>query len=144
MEYAETHDGRFPRGESSPEASLSLLFRAGLVDANTLRGMTIPEKTTRRILDSGQLLDSRSCGWHYVEGLTTSDNPQLALLWCKEPLAHNGSRLKNGSREVITVDGFRTSVPAAGWPKFLKDQERMMEQRSGPEKSGSAAGPGGD
>ncbi len=68
MEYAESHDGRFPHGESSPEASLSLLYKEGL-SANTLRGMIVPEKTTRSILESGHLLTPETCGWHYVEGL---------------------------------------------------------------------------
>ena len=95
--------------------------------------MTVPLDTTRRILESGQLLDAKSCGWHYVEGLTKSDDPRLALLWCKEALQHNGSRGKSGSREVLTVDGFRTSISAAKWPEFLENQKQLLENRSASE-----------
>lgn len=128
--YAEDHGGIFPRGESSPEASLSLLYKEGL-DANALRGMTVPEETTRALLESGHLLTPTTCGWHYVEGLTKSDDPQLALLWCKEALQHDGSRGKSGSREVIMLDGSRTSISAAKWPGFLANQKKLLEKRSG-------------
>ena len=105
-------------------------------DANMLRGMTVPLETTRRVLENGQLLDAKSCGWHYVEGLTKSDNPQLALLWCKEALQHDGSRGKSGSREVLRVDGRRTSISAAKWPDFLANQKQLLEKRSASEING--------
>ena len=136
MEYAETHEGRFPQGESSPEASLSLLYKDHLTDANTLRGMTVSEKTTRRVLESGQLLTASSCGWHYVEGLTKSDNSQLALLWCKEPLDHDGRHDQSGARQVIRVDGSTDSVSAAKWSKFLEIQNQLIQNRSASEKTG--------
>ena len=46
-QYAEAHRGRYPAGESSPEASLSLLYRSHLIDANLIRGMTVPEVSVR-------------------------------------------------------------------------------------------------
>ncbi|MEO5917676.1 MAG: hypothetical protein ABIS50_25825 [Luteolibacter sp.] len=135
-DYAEAHGGRFPHGESSPEASLSLLYKEEGLDANTLRGMTVPEKTTRAILESGHLLTPATCGWHYVEGLTKSDDPRLALLWCKEPLQHDGSRGKSGAREVVRVDGDRSSVSGDQWTEFLKEQQQLMEKRSASEIAG--------
>lgn len=99
-EYADDHEGKFPAGESSGEASLSLLYREQLLDAYTLRGMTVPEKRVRAILDNGGLLGPTTCGWNYVPGLTKADNPELAILWCKEALGHNGDRNSRNGRTV--------------------------------------------
>src|SRR6478609_3433024 len=58
LNYADRHGGWFPRGEKSPEASLSLLYRddPDSVNANLLRGKTVPEDAVRARLDAGQLL----------------------------------------------------------------------------------------
>jgi hypothetical protein len=100
-QYAEEHGGRYPAGESSPEASLSLLCRSNCLDPGTIRGMTVPERTVRRILEGGGLLGPDSCGWQYLDGLTQADDPRLALLYCKQALGHNGQRTKDGGRQVV-------------------------------------------
>ena len=81
-EYAASHGGAFPAGQSSPEASLSLLYtNVDGVTAELLRGKTVPEPLVRQILSHGGLLEPDSCGWHYVEGLKTDDDPRLAIFW---------------------------------------------------------------
>jgi hypothetical protein len=92
--------------------------------------MTIPEDTTRSTLEAGGLLSPDSCGWHYVEGLTEADDRRLAMLWCKEPLGHNGNRTKDGGREVIFVGGNIQWISGAGWPAFLDEQQRLFAERS--------------
>ena len=64
VRYADEHGGKFPSGETSPEASLSLLHRAYPEDvgANLLRGKTVPEITVQQILDRGDLLGPETCG----------------------------------------------------------------------------------
>src|SRR6185437_874944 len=94
--YAGDHAGHYPAGESTREASLSLLCRSNYINAYTIRGMTVPEKTVRNILDAGGLLGPDTCGWHYSDGLTRADDPRIALLYCKQPLGHNGQRTKDG------------------------------------------------
>jgi hypothetical protein len=128
--FAGDHNGRYPDGESSAEASLSLLYRSGESDPYTLRGMTIPEKTTRTILEGGGLLSPETCGWHYTPGLTKADNPKLALLWCKEPLGHNGQRTKGGGRQVVFVGGMVEWVSETNWSNFLIEQKRLLAERS--------------
>ena len=127
-QYAEEHGGRYPAGESSPEASLSLLYKSDQIDPYTLRGMIVPEETTRRILESGRLLSAESCGWHYVPGLTQADDSQLALLWCKEALGHNGQRTKDGGRQVVFVDSDVRWVSGAKWASFLEEQKQLQSK----------------
>lgn len=134
--YAEEHGGRYPAGESSAEASLSLLYRSGLIDAYILRGMTIPEKKTRSVLQAGRLLSPESCGWHYVAGLTRADDGQIALLWCKEALGHNGERTKDGGREVVLVGARREWIHGTNWKAFLEEQKELLEKRSAGARAG--------
>lgn len=127
--YAKEHDGHYPGGEKSAEASLSLLHRSGDLDPGTLRGMTIPEGVARSVLEGGGLLSPESCGWHYVDGLTRADDRELALLWCKEPLGHNGDRSRDGRRQVVFVGGDVRWISEARWAAFLDDQERRLALR---------------
>ncbi|MDB4637304.1 hypothetical protein OAF24_00210 [bacterium] len=116
-DYADRHGGKFPRGGSSPEASLGLLYPH---DANAylLSGKRAPPEQTEKVLVSGGTLTPETCGWHYVEGLTIDDNPELALFWCKEPLGHNGE-LSEG-HIVWEINAIKEFIPLDEWDQFLK------------------------
>jgi hypothetical protein len=124
LDYADQHDGWFPRGEASPEASLSLLYRTNPDLVNVLRGKTVPDSVVRARLESGELLTPDTCGWHYVEGLKKDDDPRLALFWDKAGLGHNGERLA-GYRNVMLINGTVESVPSDRWDQFLYEQEKL-------------------
>jgi len=108
-------NGKFPAGGGTPEASLSLLF-SNYVDAYTLRGKTVPSNVTQAALRETGRLGPDSCGWHYVEGLTDSDDAQIAILWDKVGLGHNGERIKGGGHEVCYLDGSHRFIRASKWP----------------------------
>lgn len=129
-QYAEENGGRFPSGGATPEASLSLLYRSNYLDAYVLRGMTVPEKIVRGILEAGGVLGPESCGWHYVPGLTRADDADLALLWCKMPLGHNGQRMKDGGRQVVFIGRGIEWISGDKWPAFLSEQQALLEHRS--------------
>jgi hypothetical protein len=133
--YADANHGMFPRGGKTPEASLSLLAKQGLSFADDprdtveiLRGKTAPVASVRERLQTGQLLDPVTCGWHYVEGLRQSDNPEIAIAWDKIGLGHNGER-SQGAHEVLFVDGSRRMVSVTEWPDFLANQKRFLAAR---------------
>ncbi len=134
MEYADKHDGWFPRGEATPEASLSLLYRQDPGLAYTLPGKTVPDSVVVARLESGQLLSPETCGWHYVEGLRKDDDPKLALFWDKVWLGHNGQRRSDGGHEVCFVSGRIDWVPGAQWQQFLAEQERLRGELKRPPK----------
>ena len=135
-QYALDHGGIYPKGEITPEASLSLLCRSNYLDAYTIRGMTVPEKQVRRILERGELLGPNDCGWHYVEGLTQADDPRLALLYCKEALGHNGNRTEDGGRQVVLVSGIEW-ISGDKWPAFLQQQKELLQARGERAKAGA-------
>jgi hypothetical protein len=69
--------------------------------------------------------------------LTLADNPHIGVLWCKEPLGHNGERRKDGGRQVVFVgqQGIQF-VTGADWPAFLRMQEELLKHRDERETSG--------
>lgn len=130
-DYARDHRGFLPAGESSPEASLSLLYHEGYgVSAETLRGKTVPLAVTEAALDNGGLLDPNSCGWHYVEGLTLADNPEIAVVWDKVGLGHNGQQLPDGGHEVVFLSGDNGIISGSDWPAFLTKQAALLAART--------------
>lgn len=124
LTYAEEHDGWFPRGEATPEASLSLLADGEPAMASLLCGKTKSKKVAEEILRQGQLLSPETCDWHYVEGLRKDDDRRLALFWDKIGLGHNGDRLSDEGHYVGLISG-RTWISAAEWPKFIAEQREL-------------------
>jgi hypothetical protein len=134
QEYALNNNGRFPAGQPTAEASLSLLYKSNYVNAYLLRGMIPSEKAVQTVLSRGGVLAPDSCGWQYVAGLTSADDPKIAILWCKAALGHNGQRTKDAGREVLFLGG-REWVSGADWPKFLRDQQVLLNKRTLREKT---------
>lgn len=126
--YALDHNGHFPTGGDTPEASLGLLY-SNYVDAYTLRGKTVPLRVTEAALRQNGKLGPDSCGWHYVEGLPESDSPQIAIVWDKVGLGHNGERIKVGGHEILYLDGSHRVISALKWPEFLEEQKQLHAQR---------------
>ncbi|WP_020472658.1 hypothetical protein [Zavarzinella formosa] len=130
LNYADQHDGWFPKGEATPEASLSLLHRNSPeeVSANLLRGKTVPVEVVQARLDAGDLLTPETCGWHYVEGLRPGDDSRLALFWDKAGLGHNGERQYGGRHWVTLLDGSISCIPGEKWEEFLAEQDRLKSE----------------
>ena len=138
--YAESHQGRFPAGESCPEASLSLISREHLgIGPEVLCGKTIPAERARRVLDRGDLLGPDTCDWHYVEGLTLADDPRIAILWDKIGLGHFGERLSGGGHSIWRLRDGEEVVSDADWPQFLKEQSQLIAARTESAKKGVPA-----
>jgi hypothetical protein len=125
--YAEENNGLFPAGQSSPEASLSLLYRAQSVPAEVLRGKTVPEGVVEKILRGGGVLGPDTCGWHYVEGLNTNDDLRIALIWDKVGLGHDGQNMN--CHEVLFLNGERQFIPKSRWDSFLAEQSELLANR---------------
>ena len=103
-EYAQNNRGHYPTGQASPEASLSLLYRSNYIDANTLRGMTVPEITVSRILKSGGVLGPDTCGWQYIDGLTyADDNREWQSCTANRPWDTTGNGARGDGRSYLLV-----------------------------------------
>jgi hypothetical protein len=128
ISYAHDHDGKFPTGGATPEASLSLLYPEHL-DASVLRGKGYPEGPAQELLESGKPLTPETCGWHYVDGLhmVEGGGSKFAIAWDKIGLDHNSGYLPEGGHSVIFMDGHEFIVREADWSRFIASQERAWE-----------------
>jgi hypothetical protein len=126
--YAWNNGGAYPKGEATPEASLSLLY-PDYANEWVLQGKTVPLEVVKAILERGDRLGPDSCGWHYVEGLRQDDDG-LALCWDKIGLGHNGERLAEGGHYVLFVKRGREYIEGANWQAFLKEQDTLLKERS--------------
>jgi hypothetical protein len=134
--YADEHNGKFPAGQATPEASLSLLAKDDTNMLYILRGKTVPLLVTEKAYKRDGLLGPESCGWHYVEGLTEADNAEIAIVWDKVGLGHNGQRFKGGGHEVVWLDGSVSYIMSVEWPSFLKKQEKLLAARTEKQREG--------
>jgi len=132
QQYADNHDGAFPSGGPTPEASLSLLYsNVDWVTPDLLRGRTVPETVVKEALKRDGRLGPDSCGWHYVEGLRVDDDPGLAIFWDKIGLGHNGRRLSRPGHTVLFIGSMgRRFIPESDWQRFLSEQARLLQQRT--------------
>jgi hypothetical protein len=135
--YAQANGGFFPAGGGCPEASLSLLYR-GLygIDGSYLCGKTKSAEKAEEILKRGGLLGPDTCDWHYVEGLTLSDDHRLAIVWDKIGLGHNGQRLPQGGHSVSRLGNWQEVIPASQWQQFLDEQKRLLATKAKAAKKG--------
>ena len=124
-EYAQTHGGKFPAGEATPEASLSLL---GEGHGYLLVPRDKSETVVEQMLARGELLGPDTCGWNYTEGLCVDSNSGLALFWDKEGLNEMGGRLGGGGHLVTTVGRGIEYIPASRWDSFLEEQRRLLAE----------------
>ena len=129
--YSNKYGEHFPAGKESPEASLSLLYTEGFLEVpNLLAGKSVMPDKAEKILKAGGLMDSESCSWHYVEGLTENDSADLAILWDKDlGLGHHSDRTSDGSTEVIFIDCNTKYIKPSEWNDFLKKQEELHKQK---------------
>ncbi|BDS08131.1 hypothetical protein NT6N_31710 [Oceaniferula spumae] len=126
-EYAEDHDGNYPSA-GGEAASLALLVDYGM-PVKFLAGKSVSPSDTEKYYAQHGTLSDEVCGWHYVEGLKNTDPSELAIMWPKVPLGHNGERLKRPAYEVIFIDGSIRYIEVTKWQGFLADQERLRTSR---------------
>lgn len=126
-QYAGSHGGWLPYGESSPESSLSLLC---VEDTNVLAnvgGKHVPPAVVRSAWEETGRLGPESCGWHYVEGLRQDDDPMIAAAWDKVVgIDHFGQRRRGFAREVVYLDGSAAGISMKNWPQFALEQREKL------------------
>jgi hypothetical protein len=127
--YAQIHDGHYPTGGGSPEASLHFLYRDGIADPEMLAGAIDP-KLVREHLENGLVLDRQTCGWHYVEGLTLRDDWRIAILWNEDSSDRVASGTQNAHLVVYLQDPSVHVVAARDWQRFLDEQQALLKLRT--------------
>jgi hypothetical protein len=130
--YARDNSGRFPTHTNGygdallllapVYASWSLLTGPGGYDA----------EADKHWKQSGANVPESECGRVYVQGLTETNNAEIAILFDKVPTpggdhCHGLKRLTAPlCRDVLLLDGSRQTTPESKWSEFAKNQIKLL------------------
>jgi hypothetical protein len=130
MQYALDHAGRFPEHTNGYGAALLLLVPTN-ANWSVLTGPGYDSDADKKWLGTGAGVPESECGRVYVQGLSTSSNPEIAILFDKLPSpgdhCHLLNRLRAGPRrDVCFVSGEWKSMAEREWPEFAKRQIELL------------------
>jgi hypothetical protein len=130
LTYAEDHGGQFPYSTNGYGNALLLLTpeRSWFYFIN---GPGYDNSPFEEAFDTGGRVDERRCGRVYVQGLSKTNDPKIAVLFDKVAAppdhCHFPRRLWAGFvREVCFVDGDWRAIPVGRWPEFARQQIELL------------------
>ncbi|MDB6109472.1 MAG: hypothetical protein JWR69_1222 [Pedosphaera sp.] len=121
--YAADHEGRFPYHTNGYGDALLLLTDTWLP---SLTGPGYSAEPFERASKTGQHLLEVECGRVYVQGLSGTNNPEIALLFDKAPTpggdhCHLLARLTRPlCREVWTIGSDHRTIQESKWPEYAR------------------------
>lgn len=127
--YASDHAGRLPSHTNGYGDALSLLRE--YTQADILTGPGYSANVFREAWASTSHVDEALCGRIYVQGLSETNDGNIALLFDKVAAppdhCHFPRRLWAGFvREVCFIDGAWRAVPVEAWPDFAGKQIDLL------------------
>lgn len=129
--YAADNAGQFPSHTNGYGDALLLLMPYA-VTWSVLTGPGYDSSAGRRWEQSGADVPEAECGRVYVQGLTETNNPEIAILFDKIPTpggdhCHLLRRMRASlSRDVMFIDGSQQGVLESKWPDFSKSQIELL------------------
>jgi hypothetical protein len=130
--YADDHNGHFPFSTNGYGDALLLLSNYVGDFWACLTGPGYDGQVFAMAAQTGQHIPEIECGRVYVQGLTKSDNPEIALLFDKMPSPGGDHctgfhRIRAPlSREVLLIDSSRQVVKESEWDAFAKRQVDLL------------------
>ncbi|MPN59134.1 hypothetical protein SDC9_206853 [bioreactor metagenome] len=83
----------------------------------------------RKALETGAPIPEQDCSRIYIQGLSTSSNPQIAILWDKKSTRggdHGRKPWHPRLREVCLVDGTIQRIQDQDWAAFVANQVDLL------------------
>jgi hypothetical protein len=130
IQYAMENYGKFPTHTNGYGDALLLLVPE-YTPWSILTGPGYDVEADKQWKQSGDNVPESECGRVYVQGLTRSSNPEIAILFDKIPNpgdhCHLFKRLWSPlKRDVGFVGGDFRSVLESQWPEFAKNQIELL------------------
>ena len=126
--YAHDNHGRFPFHTNGYADALLLVSDAWLP---SFTGPGYDAGVLERARHSGEDVPENECGRVYVQGLSETNSPKIALLFDKLPTPgdHRHFLSRIGAplvREVLLLDGSMQVIQETEWPAFSKRQIELL------------------
>ena len=129
VSYASEHGGQFP---SHPNGYGDALLLVNNGSDAALTGPGYDTQVFERVRRTGEDAPEREFGRVYVQGLSNTDDPEIAILFDKLPTPGgdhcNGFRRFSAplGREIWTIGSGLRFVPESEWPTFAKEQIELL------------------
>jgi hypothetical protein len=129
--FAGGNAGRFPVHTNGYGDALLLLI-PNAVTWSVLTGPGYDSKAGMRWMQSGEDVPETECGRVYVQGLSETNNPDIAILFDKVPTpggdhCHLLRRLTAPiGRDVLFVDGSNRTIQESQWAAFSSSQVELL------------------
>jgi len=137
--YAHDNHGNFPYDTNGFGNALLLLVTGGYLGDDTNGEYSIGPITGpgddgavfRRALKTGARISEQQCSRIYIQGLSETNNPQIAILWDKKS-SPGGDHFHRPwgplLREVCLLDGSMQVISEKGWAGFVSNQVELLVQ----------------
>jgi hypothetical protein len=129
--YAEDNFGRFPSHTNGYGDALLLLV-PHYTPWSLLTGPGYDSNADKKWNVNGANVPESECGRVYIQGLTESNNPQIAILFDKIPTpggdhCHLLGRLTAPlCRDVLLLDGSQETIRETKWQEFAANQIELL------------------
>jgi len=137
-QYQYDNYGNLPYDTNGFGNALLLLVKAGyLGDTNSpysigpITGPGDDGSFFEEALKTGAPIPEQKCSRIYIQGLSETNNPQIAILWDKKS-SPGGDHFRRpwGTllREVCLLDGSMQVIPEKSWAGFVSNQVELLVQ----------------
>lgn len=138
-EFAMDNGGKFPYDTNGFGNALLLLAKGGyLGDTNYVGQITGPGddgSLFREALKTGARIPEQKCSRIYIQGLSETNNPEIAILWDKKSCP-GGDHFRRPwgplIREVCLIDGEGRFIEEKDWAAFSSNQVELLVQEGIP------------
>lgn len=127
--YAVEHHGNYPADTNGFPSALLQLVKGDRCSIGDVTGPGDDGRDFREALSKGKPIPEQKCSRIYVQGLSESSNPEIALLWDKRS-SRGGDHFRRPwgplLREVCLVDGSMKVILESAWAAFSSNQVRLL------------------
>jgi len=127
--YALDHEGKFPLDTNGFGNALLLLVKGQYSSIGEITGPGDDGTVFRNALETGERIPEEKCSRVYIQGLSESNNPQIAIVFDKKP-CRGGDHFRRPwgplVREVCLLDGSMHVIPETGWKEFSSNQVELL------------------
>jgi hypothetical protein len=132
-EFAIDNGGKFPYDTNGFGNALLLLVKGGYFGGtNYIYPITGPDddgSLFREALKTGARIPEQKCSRIYIQGLSETNNPEMAILWDKKS-TRGGDHFRRPwgplLREVCLIDGSMPIIPEKDWAAFASNQVELL------------------
>ena len=136
--YSMDNNGKLPYDTNGFGNALLLLVKSGhLGDTNgqysigPITGPGDDGKLFREAIKTGARIPEEKCSRVYIQGLSETNNPEIAILFDKKPTP-GGDHFRRPwgplVREVCLLDGSMQVIPDKSWSRFSSSQVELLVQ----------------